>query len=61
MDIQAVWGLIFSHGGIGADPKDLDMPVSGRAGFNAFTTVCPNCSFVDKRYLPRPHCGIGFL
>lgn len=29
MDILAVWGLIFFHGGIGADPKDLDSQVFG--------------------------------
>lgn len=29
MDILAVWGLIVFHGGIGADPKDLDSQVFG--------------------------------
>ena len=29
MNTQAVWGLIFSHGGIGADPKDLDIQPLG--------------------------------
>lgn len=50
MDILAVWGLIFFHGGVGADPKDLDSQVFGRAGFSALTTVCPNCSSIGKRY-----------
>lgn len=29
MNTQAVWGLIFSPGGSGADPKDLDIQPLG--------------------------------